>query len=258
MSAPATRLAVAAGPEAEAFYVAALELLQHSGIPFLLGGTFAVAAYTGVCRPVKDLDVFCKAGDYPRILAYFSGLGYGTEVEDERWIAKIRKGELFIDVIFNSTVAIAPVTDEWLAEGKTTQLSGLTVPIVSPTELLWSKMFVQDRSRYDGADIAHVILAQSDSIDWRRLLSHMEPYWEVLLVQLLNFRFIYPAERQRVPAWLLDELLSRLREQAGLPAPQTRVCRGRLFSRDDYRIDIAEWGFADVVGDSEEQRERQR
>ncbi len=61
-----------------------------------------------------------------------------------------------------------------------------------------------------------------------------------------------------MPAWLLDELLSRLREQAGLPAPQTRVCRGRLFSRDDYRIDIAEWGFADVVGDSEEQRERQR
>jgi hypothetical protein len=37
--------------------------LKESGLPFLLGGTFAVAAHTGLCRPVKDLDVFCKAGD---------------------------------------------------------------------------------------------------------------------------------------------------------------------------------------------------
>ena len=36
---------------------------------------------------------------------------------------------------------------------------------------------------------------------------------------------------------------------AGRPAdPQTRVCRGRLFSAEDYRIDVQTWGFADVVG----------
>jgi hypothetical protein len=56
--------------EAGAFYIDALALLRDSGIPFLLGGTFAVAAYTGLSRPVKDLDAFCKAGDYPRLLAY--------------------------------------------------------------------------------------------------------------------------------------------------------------------------------------------
>ena len=42
--------------------------LSSLGLPFLLAGTYAVSAYTGITRPTKDLDIFCKAGDYPRIL----------------------------------------------------------------------------------------------------------------------------------------------------------------------------------------------
>lgn len=102
----------AAAPD-EAFYAQSLELLCESGLPFLVGGTFAVSAHTGLVRPVKDLDVFCKPGDYPRILALFRSHSYETEIEDERWIAKVRQDEFFIDVIFNSTTAIAPVTDQW-------------------------------------------------------------------------------------------------------------------------------------------------
>jgi hypothetical protein len=70
----------------------------------------------------------------------------------------------------------------------------------------------------------------------------------VLLIHVLNFRFIYPSERDRVPRWLLDELLERARLHADLPISKTRVCRGRLFSPEDYRVDVMEWGFADLVG----------
>ena len=108
---------------------------------------------------------------------------------------------------------------------------------------------MQDRTRYDGADVAHVILNHHDKIDWKRLLAYMEQYWEVLLLHVLNFRFIYPSERDLIPPWLFDELLSRLRERADLPAPETKICRGRLFSRTDYNIDVTEWGFADIVGE---------
>ena len=94
----------------------------------------------------------------------------------------------------------------------------------------------------------HLILKCHDSIDWRRLLSYMDQYWEVLLIHLLNFRFIYPSERECIPRWLLDELAARLREHADIPITDTKICRGRLFSRADYEIDIAEWGFADLVG----------
>ncbi|MBX6746022.1 MAG: hypothetical protein IRY87_28645, partial [Acetobacteraceae bacterium] len=71
-------------PEAEAFYAEALRELAGLDVPFLLSGTYAVAAYTGISRPTKDLDIFCKAGDLPRVLSHFQAAGYGIEIEDER------------------------------------------------------------------------------------------------------------------------------------------------------------------------------
>ena len=47
----------------------------------------------------------------------------------------------------------------------------------------------------------------------------MEVHWEVLLMHLLNFRWIYPTERDNVPRWLMDELLERL--------PSSSTCRRR-------------------------------
>ena len=121
------------------------------------------------------------------------------------------------------------------------------------TEFVWSKMFVQDRLRYDGADVAHMILKRHEQIDWRRLLNHMELHWEVLLMHLLNFRYIYPSERDSVPQWLFDELLERLGVQNSIPPPGMRVCRGRIFSPRDYKTDVNEWGFSEPVGNLEEQ-----
>jgi Uncharacterised nucleotidyltransferase len=244
-------LAPAAPADALAFYAECLELLERAQVPYLLGGTHAVNAYTGMDRPVKDLDVFCRAGDYPRILTHLERYGYQIEVEDERWLAKVRKGPFFTDVIFNSTSGVAPVTEGWFEERRAVPLYGRAVPVVPPTELVWSKMFVQDRHRYDGADIAHVVLKQCDSIDWGRLLSYAEQFWEVLLAHLVNFRFIYPTERNCIPRWLMDELLGRLQAQENLPAPRMKVCRGRHFSRADYQVDIATWGFADIVGEGD-------
>jgi hypothetical protein len=253
---PMAQSPVPAAPgDALAFYAECLELLERSQVPYLLGGTHAVNALTGMDRPVKDLDVFCRAGDYPRILNHFRQSGYELEVEDERWLAKVRKGQFFTDVIFNSTSGVAPVTDRWLEERRTISLYGLELPIVPPTELIWSKMFVQDRYRYDGADIAHIILQQSAEIDWRRLLAYAEQFWEVLLAHLVNFRFIYPTERDCIPRWLMDELLSRVQAQGNLPAPRMKVCRGRHFSRADYQVDIAQWGFADIVGEGDRKDE---
>lgn len=246
----------AGDPEALAFYAECLRCLEGSGLLYLLAGTHAVNAYTGMDRPVKDLDLFCRAGDYPRILSHLQRFGYELEVEDERWLAKVQKGPFFTDVIFNCTSGVAPVTERWFEEGRTVALYGLEVPIVPPTELVWSKLFVQDRYRYDGADIAHVILKQCHDIDWRRLLSYAEQFWEVLLAHLIKFRFIYPTERDCIPGWLMDELLGRLRAQADLPAPRMKVCRGRHFSRADYQVDIDEWGYADIVGEGDRTDER--
>ena len=240
-------------PEAEAFYSEVLQLMAESRIPFLVSGTFALASYTGIDRPTKDVDVFAKAGDALKLLHYFKEHGFDVEIVDERWLSRITRGELFVDIITNMPTVTTHVTDEWFEGAPTSELFGAKVRLVPPTQFIWSKIFVQDHHRFDGADVAHMILKKHDQINWEQLLKHMELYWEVLLMALLNFRFVYPSERHMVPRWLMEELLERLRDQADMKGPGKKVCRGRIFSPRDYSIDVDEWGFSDAVGNLEEQ-----
>jgi hypothetical protein len=240
-------------PAAEAFYSEVLKLMAESRIPFLVSGTYALASYTGIDRPTKDVDVFAKAGDALRILSFFRDHGFAVETVVERWLSRITRGDLFVDVITNMPTVTTHVTDEWFVGAPQAELFGAKVRLVPPTQFIWSKIFVQDHHRYDGADVAHMILKCHDRIDWKMLLSHMELYWEVLLMALLNFRFAYPSERHAVPRWLMNELIGRLHEQMAVMPPGKRVCRGRIFSPRDYVIDVEQWGFSEAVGNLQEQ-----
>lgn len=242
--------------DSEDFYAECLSLLSESGIPFLLSGTYALSCYTGIVRPTKDVDIFAKASDALRILSYFQDRGFRVEMVDERWLARVLRGDVFLDVIFNMPTSGSTVTDAWFEDAPEARIYDTVARLVPPTEFVWSKIFVQDRHRYDGADVAHMILKKHDEIDWKRLLGHMELYWEVLLIALLNFRFIYPSERDAVPRWLLDELLGRLDAQVSMPLPSVKVCRGRIFSPRDYSPDVTKWGFSEAFGNLEERYER--
>jgi hypothetical protein len=134
--------------EAEIFYTEAIRELAATDIPFLVAGTYAVSAYTGVTRQTKDLDIFCKAGDYARILAHFKQAGYAVEIVDDRWLGKVFKSTHFFDVIFASANGTMPVGDGWLEHARQIELLGSQVRIVGPTELIWSKCFIQDRGRH--------------------------------------------------------------------------------------------------------------
>lgn len=253
--APADDADASAGDgDASAFYADILEALGESGAPWLVGGSHASGLYLGTPPFTKDLDVFCLAGDYPRLVRAAVAAGAHAEVEDERWIAKVRRGDYFCDIIFGSANLITPVTEAWFEQPHTDRLCGVSVRLVPPTELIWSKAFIQDRGRFDGNIIAQLILKQHHRIDWKRLLGYMEQHWEALLTHVLRFRYIYPSERHAIPDWLLDELLGRLADQRAMPRPQLRACRGRLFSRDDFELDIGRWGFADAVGDQKGRR----
>jgi hypothetical protein len=73
-------------------------------------------------------------------------------------------------------------------------------------------------------------------------------HWRVLLSHLVLFGFVYPTERWRIPAWVMQELISRLsREASSVPVTdEAPVCRGPLLSRAQYLVDIEEWGYRDV------------
>src|SRR5438309_6678740 len=88
-------------PEAEAFYSEVLKLMAESGIPFLVSGTYALASYTGIDRPTKDVDVFAKAGDALKMLHFCKERGFDVEIVDERWLYRVTRNDLFVDIITN-------------------------------------------------------------------------------------------------------------------------------------------------------------
>lgn len=232
---------------AEEFYAKALKFLLQTGTPFLVGGTYAFRSYTGITRETKDLDLFCKAGDYPRFLEALKTAGYKTEIVDARWLAKAWQDKHYIDLIFATRTHLQSVDDTWFIHAPEVSIFGEKVKLIPPEELIWSKSFVQHRNKYDGADVNHLILCKGKSLDWKRILSHMEAQWEVLFAHILNFRFVYPSERGIVPKWLMEELISRVKQQLTMPIPKDKVCRGPLLTSNEYEIDITQWRFKGIT-----------
>jgi hypothetical protein len=102
--------------------------------------------------------------------------------------------------------------------------------------MIWSKSFVQERERYDGADVIHLLYHRGATLDWKRLLARFGQNWRVLYSYLVLYGFVYPAGRDRIPSWVTDELVTRLVMDVNVP--NSRVCNGTLLSREQYLPDL--------------------
>ncbi|HZY18768.1 MAG TPA: nucleotidyltransferase [Ramlibacter sp.] len=233
-------------PDTAAFYSRALRLLVDAGVPFLVGGAFAHACFTGIRRSTKDLDLFIRREHYERVAALMQAQGWRAELTYPHWLAKVYAGEDFIDLIFNSGNGVTPVDDRWFRDNAQADVLGVPVLIANAEDSLLSKAFIMERERYDGADIAHLLQANAEQMDWRGLLDRFGAHWRVLLAHLTLFGFIYPGERHRVPAWLMEQLVARLAaETRQPPAADARVCAGTLLSREQYLFDVQRLGYVD-------------
>lgn len=233
------------------FYTTAMIRIKEAGIPFLVGGAYALAGYTGVQRHTRDLDLFVLKENVREILSLLSSKGYRSELTFPHWLGKVLHGDHYIDVIFSSGNGIAVVDDEWFEHSADGNVLGVEANLIPPEEMLWSKCYVMDRERFDGADVNHVLLACAQTMDWKRLLRRFGPHWRVLLAHIIFYGFTYPNERKRIPHWVMRDLTMRLQlDHAG---PQktngnghNKICQGTLISREQYLVDVDEWGYADA------------
>ncbi len=232
----------------------AIQVLQRAGVPFLVGGAYAYAHYTGIYRDTKDLDLFLRQEDVERALVVLGGDGWRTEHHPDGWLAKGFKGEYFVDLIFSSGNGVAVVDDAWFERAVPGRVFGQPVDLVPPEEMIWSKGFVMERERFDGADVNHLLRAVGPKLNWDHVLARFDRYWEVLLAQLMLFRFAYPSDRDVVPDRVMTDLLSRTVETLKTGAEEERLCRGDLLSRVNYRLDVDRWGYAS--GRERDERER--
>src|SRR5207302_4629574 len=128
----------------------------------------------------NDVDVFVRAAERDRALTICADDGCRTEITWPHFLAKALCGEDFVDVIYNSGNGLCPVDDDWFVHAERGTVLGQPAPMCPPEEMIWSKGFVQDRDRYDGADIAHLILSRGKSFDWPRLVRRFTGHERVL------------------------------------------------------------------------------
>ena len=148
-----------------------------------------------------------------------------------------------MDLIFSSGNGVARVDADWFKYAADVVLYGIPVKLSPIEELIWSKSFVMERERFDGADVTHLIRARGHVIDWPRLIARYGDYRLVLAAHLLLFRFAYSDADQLMPRWVFDQVLGDLRPPA--PPADERVCFGTIVSREQYLADVAQLGYAD-------------
>src|SRR6266568_4318896 len=205
--------------EEQDFYCHTLTIFERAGLEALVGGAYAFGRYTGIERHTKDLDIFVRPRDFTKTLKALKQAGYATDIPFPHWLGKAHCGEYFVDVIHSSGNGVAVVDDEWFEHAPRDAIFDLPVSLCPREEMIWSKAFIQERERFDGADVALVLIG-----------------------------FIYPSQRHRLPDWVMHELMRRLDLETSSPISETseRICRGTLLSRQQYLIDTERWGQRDA------------
>lgn len=230
---------------AQNFYRHVMDILCAAGVDFLVGGAYAFTRYTGIERSTKDFDLFVRRTDNVRALQVLGDTGLRTELTFPHWLGKVFHDRDFVDIIFNSGNGVTPVDEGWFEHAADGEVLGLAVKLAPPEEMLWSKAFVMERERYDGADVIHILRSRAERLDWDRLLTRFGKRWRVLLANLILFGFIYPGERDRIPARVLQLLLQRAASELETNADVGRLCLGTIVSRQQYLPDTLEWGYTD-------------
>jgi hypothetical protein len=233
-------------PESErAVYRRALEALNNARISYVVAGAYAIHEHTGIYRKTKDLDLFFEPSSVPAAAAALRSAEFVTRLEDSHWLAKATMGECFVDLIYGMGNGVARIDEGWIRNSRPGILAAAPVRIAPAEELIWHRLFINERHRHDMSDVVHLILCLGDTLDWKRLVDRTGEHWPLLLAQLLTFRYVYPAYCGNVPQWVLDQLLARVHAQEDELGSEIEFTRGPLISRFSFSIDVREWGFVD-------------
>lgn len=192
---------------------------RQAGVSFAFGGAFATAVYTGELRNTKDFDFYVlpehreamkEAITRSGLTDHFDRLPY-----DRSWIYRASVGDVIVDTIWAMANQRALVDPVWLSRGPLVDIRGEQLRAIPIEELIWSKLYVIQRDRSDWGDVLNLIAAQTDSIEWYRLLARLGEDAPLLTAALSLFAWLDPARALVIPAAVWNEL--------GLTPPRENV-----------------------------------
>ena len=186
----------------------AIGTLESAGIPCVVGGGIAVAAY-GRKRATKDIDLYVMPQDAGPSLEALRQAGFEINpMEDVHWLAKAYKGGVPVDFILENIGGV--VADrETMRRCQRRPVDGYVMPIMSPEDLVFRKVLAMRSKRDDWYDCIAVMSNTYHNFDWGYFLSLTERFPERALSFVLFIRtdwdHVIP-----VPEDVVSALVSRL------------------------------------------------
>jgi hypothetical protein len=244
-------------PEQEDLFREVLTVLEDEHLPYAVAGGFALQQHTGIWRFTKDLDLALTPLDASRALSLLANRGFHCEVCDPIWLAKAHRDGYFVDLITGMSNGAITVDKSWIERSLPALVVTTNTRVLAPEELIASKLFVVRRERFDGSDIAHIIYARHGRLQWNRILELAGEHWELVLWNLLLFRYIYPGQTNYIPPALWKDFLSRFSDEIRSQSPAARF-RGSLIDDKMFAIDVDEWGLENMAEEYQRKRPKIR
>ena len=138
--------------------------LRDAKVPHLLGGGLAIWARGGPERD-HDLDFLVKKEDAERALQALVDAGMKPERPPEDWLFKAHdENGVLVDLIFRPTEN--PVTDAMIARGDELEIMAIRVNVVSPGDVLVSKLLALREHELDYDTLVEMTRAVREQVDW--------------------------------------------------------------------------------------------
>ncbi|MDB6020211.1 MAG: hypothetical protein JWQ04_68 [Pedosphaera sp.] len=214
-------------------YRLAMEAAHNAGIPFLLGGGFGLAVFTGRWRNTKDIDFYILPRDREAMIAALSNIGFVDYFDrrpyDPGWIYRSTKDNIIVDIIWSMANRRAQVDELWFEHARTVVLRDETIKIVPAEELLWCKLYIMQRDHCDWTDIFNLLYAVGPELDWDRLIARLGEDLPLLKAALTVYGWLCPERAAQLPF--------KLRKQLHLTSTHGEIedCRGDRIKLLDSR-----------------------
>lgn len=147
----------------------AASALKAEGPPFALAGSFALWAH-GAPEPTHDVDFVVAESDVEAAAAALSTAGFDIRRPPEDWLFKAAlsvDGPALVDVLHQ--INRVPVDPAMIAGAATLDVLALSMPVLSPGEVMLQKLRSLHEHHCDFAKLLPVARGVREQLDWAAL-----------------------------------------------------------------------------------------
>jgi hypothetical protein len=140
--------------------------LQAAGVPFALGGSYALWVH-GAPEPEHDVDLVIAEATRDQALAALDATAFDIEEPPERWLFKAHRKCAVVDVLHRLNGQ--PVSAELIAAAKVHDVLGVKIPVLSPSLIMTVKLRALDEHNCDFSALLPLVRAVREQLDWTQI-----------------------------------------------------------------------------------------